>query len=121
MNEKRALELACAHVGADKQQVMKFRIEEEDVVLIVDRGKDGCPKYKIPLADLEAEAKAVEEAAKLEAEPEPKPEPPKRKPKKAQATPGAKRVARQHGIDLAGVKGSGQDGRITVADVEAVL
>jgi pyruvate dehydrogenase E2 component (dihydrolipoamide acetyltransferase) len=37
------------------------------------------------------------------------------------ATPVARRLAREHGIDLAGLEGSGPAGRIVEADVEAAL
>ena len=37
------------------------------------------------------------------------------------ASPLAKRIAQQHGLDLAGVKGSGPQGRIVRADVEATI
>jgi pyruvate/2-oxoglutarate dehydrogenase complex dihydrolipoamide acyltransferase (E2) component len=37
------------------------------------------------------------------------------------ASPAAKRVAREHGIDLATVTGTGPGGRITQEDVEAVI
>ena len=37
------------------------------------------------------------------------------------ASPAAKRLAREHGIDLAGLSGSGPDDRIVVEDIEAAL
>lgn len=40
---------------------------------------------------------------------------------KALASPVAKRMAKEHGIDLASVKGSGPDGRIVQEDIERVL
>ncbi|MFT3836506.1 MAG: dihydrolipoamide acetyltransferase family protein [Myxococcaceae bacterium] len=40
---------------------------------------------------------------------------------KVLATPVTRRMAREHGIDLARVSGSGPQGRVTKADVEAVL
>jgi len=127
MDEKRILKLACAYIGADEKQVIKFRTEVEyaieQVVLIVNPGK----KYKIPLADLleadiPAEAEEVQmpteaEEAFVKSEPKPK----KAKSKKVDATPGAKRLAREKKIDLGTVKGSGQEGRIIKADVEAVI
>ena len=40
---------------------------------------------------------------------------------KVLATPVTRRMAREHGIDLASVTGSGAQGRVTKADVEAVM
>jgi len=40
---------------------------------------------------------------------------------KVEATSKAAALAMEHGVDLAGVTGTGRDGRITLADVEAVL
>ncbi len=40
---------------------------------------------------------------------------------RARATPRAKRLARQHGIDLKDIRGSGEFGRIHEADVQAAL
>jgi pyruvate dehydrogenase E2 component (dihydrolipoamide acetyltransferase) len=42
-------------------------------------------------------------------------------PGAAQVVPAARRLAREHGLDLAGVTGSGPGGRITEADVRARL
>ena len=39
----------------------------------------------------------------------------------ADATPAARKLAAEHGISLADVPGTGKDGRITKADVEAKL
>ena len=40
---------------------------------------------------------------------------------RVRATPVAERMAREHGLDLAQIQGSGPEGRITRADVEAAL
>lgn len=53
-------------------------------------------------------------------------DPPERAPEahqtqRVRATPRAKRLARQHGIDLSAVRGSGEHGRIHEADVRAAL
>jgi pyruvate dehydrogenase E2 component (dihydrolipoamide acetyltransferase) len=40
-------------------------------------------------------------------------------PKKAVATPYARKLAKEHRMDIAGVVGSGPHGRVTAADVEA--
>ena len=38
-----------------------------------------------------------------------------------QVVPAARRLAREHGVDLAGVRGSGPNGRILIADVERAI
>ena len=42
-------------------------------------------------------------------------------PAEVDATDRARTLAAEHGLDLAGVSGSGSGGRVTVADVEAAL
>ena len=42
-------------------------------------------------------------------------------PREVRASPIAKRVAQEHGIDLATVRGTGPDGRITEQDVQAAI
>jgi pyruvate dehydrogenase E2 component (dihydrolipoamide acetyltransferase) len=54
-----------------------------------------------------------------EAAPEPEPEPTAAGP--TPAVPRARGLARQHGIDLASIRGTGPDGLVTVGDVEARL
>lgn len=57
--------------------------------------------------------------------PSPKPPPPEAKPQpmapggRVRASPAARRLAAQRGIDLAGLRGTGADGAIQLADVEA--
>src|SRR5213082_1397690 len=78
-----------------------------------------------------AEGEAVQEAA--EAAPEPKTEEPKETPKpvvrqqsaaptsngRIKASPLARRLARERGVDLASLRGSGPEGRIVAQDVES--
>jgi pyruvate dehydrogenase E2 component (dihydrolipoamide acetyltransferase) len=52
---------------------------------------------------------------------EPAPKPAAIPPREVRASPIAKRLARQHGLDLTQVSGSGQGGRITERDVWAYL
>jgi len=51
-----------------------------------------------------------------QAEPQAEPEP---QPEQVAAVPRARGLARELGLDLAGIRGSGPDGLVTVADVEA--
>ncbi len=47
------LERACEYLGVDKGSVINPRIQGDDYVLIVDKGIKGCPKYYIPLHQLD--------------------------------------------------------------------
>lgn len=46
------LERACAKLGVSPEQVLKHRLEGDSLVLVVDNGIAGCPKFTIPLSDL---------------------------------------------------------------------
>lgn len=46
---------------------------------------------------------------------------PAQRPEKAKVSPIARRIAAEHGIDLAGIRGTGPEGRIVKADVEAAV
>lgn len=88
-----------------------------------DASEESAPAAKAPEpADDDAEA------SKEQAKPQPEPEPASKAAPKAApepsgdriiASPLAKRIAEQQGIDLAGVTGSGPNGRIVKADVES--
>jgi len=54
-------------------------------------------------------------------EPEPAAASPSSPPSQVRASPIAKRLARQHGIDLTQISGSGTDGRITEKDIQAII
>jgi pyruvate dehydrogenase E2 component (dihydrolipoamide acetyltransferase) len=70
---------------------------------------------KVPVGALLATIRREGEAA--EAAPAPAPAPPP--VERARASPAARRRAEELGIDLASLSGSGPDGSITIADVEA--
>lgn len=76
MDEKRLYDLICAHLDIKPEQVMAWRVYDDYLRVVVNRGGAGCPKYRIELADLEPPA---EEAPV---------EPPKapRKPRKRRAS-----------------------------------
>lgn len=88
---------ACQIVGADPKRVIKSRQTGEAVIVIVDNGIKGCPKYIVPLSDLEV----LEPESKIE----------------IIATAGAIAYAKTHGVDLTTVKGTGRGGRILMRDV----
>jgi len=112
----------------------------EVIAYILEEGEDAGA---LPKGDGAPAAKA--EAPKPETPAEPKPEPPKPEPPKAEAaaarpkppaeaparrgdggervvaSPLARRMAAQAGIDLSGVTGSGPHGRIVKSDVESAI
>jgi pyruvate dehydrogenase E2 component (dihydrolipoamide acetyltransferase) len=57
--------------------------------------------------------------AESESEPEPEPEPEPALPAKALATPPVRKLARELGVDIDALRGSGPDGRVTRDDVVA--
>jgi pyruvate dehydrogenase E2 component (dihydrolipoamide acetyltransferase) len=67
----------------------------------------------------EAEEK-VEEPAEQEPEPEPEPAARRENGGRVKASPLARRIARERGIDLASLSGTGPEGRIVAEDVERV-
>jgi len=68
------------------------------------------------LEGLTRAAEATAEGTATEAADEPEPPPPPRQG--GQVTDGAKRRARELGVDLSGVRGTGQGGRVTARDVD---
>ncbi|SFC14608.1 pyruvate dehydrogenase E2 component (dihydrolipoamide acetyltransferase) [Halobiforma haloterrestris] len=109
--------------------VVERHFEEGDVIPV----GDVFITFEVE-GEAEAEAKAAEADAEAESEPEPEPEP------ETAGSPGAtggdtdevatptdrvfapprvRRLAREEGVDLAALEGSGPGGRITAADVEA--
>lgn len=77
MNDEQILALACARVDAEPDQVMSYRIYDEVIALVIDRGIKGGPKYILSLREL---INTPEEPKAIEPEPEPEPKPkPKRK------------------------------------------
>ena len=102
------------------------------IALLLDEGEDASAAEAAPSKPAAAKAEAPKDEAKAEAKPETKSEPAKSdagaaKPAEAPArskgerifaSPLARRIAAEKGIDLAGLTGSGPKGRIVKADVE---
>jgi pyruvate dehydrogenase E2 component (dihydrolipoamide acetyltransferase) len=94
------------------------------IATLVGEGESAKPAPKaVPEKQAEAPKKAeVEKPAMAEAKPTPKPalngHAPETKGGRIIATPLARRLAKQAGIDLAAVKGSGPHGRIVKADLD---
>ena len=47
------LDRAVEYLGVDKGSVIKHRVQGDDYIVIVDKGIAGCPKYYIPLSQLQ--------------------------------------------------------------------
>ncbi len=97
------LKAACRHLEITAGQVRKFRVEGDNVVLVVDRGIAGCPKFTIPISELPVvKEKAPPAAPLVEA------------PYAVDVTPGARRLAAREGVDLVEVAQAVKGARITV-------
>jgi pyruvate dehydrogenase E2 component (dihydrolipoamide acetyltransferase) len=85
------------------------------------------PKEEKPKTEEKAEEKAAPTKAEKKAEPEkagvspaqPAPMPPQAEEARVKASPVARRVAAELGVDLSTVKGTGPEGRVTETDVRA--
>ena len=75
---------------------------------------DGAPLKPAPVAVAVAAAEPVAEAVA-----EPAPDGNSADPGRVRATPLARRLAREHGVDLSALQGTGPGGRITRSDVES--
>ncbi len=125
-----------AEIETDKA-TMEVEAVDEGVIaeILVPEGSQGV-KVNTPIATLAGEGEAAKPAPKQQAKPAPseaKPvaaEPSSKRvpaPQTVLATPGerihasplARRLAEQGGIDLSGLQGSGPNGRIVKADIEA--
>lgn len=58
MNDK-FLQAACAYLGVEVGQVLSWKVYEDKVVLVVDKGIAGCPKFNVNRAMLEMPAPQV--------------------------------------------------------------
>ena len=83
----------CRHLGVEPGQILVYRIRRDDIVVVVDRGIAGCPKYIIPMSEIQSADTEID------------------------ATPAAQRQARMAGVDIEEVARSANYGRVTVYDV----
>lgn len=104
------LKAACLHIEAELDRVIDYTVYEDRVAMVVNNGIKGCPKYTVPLVELDL-AVGLEELVK---EPMVKAEP------VVSATHAARILAKKHGIDLATVMGTGRGGKVSIADVRQV-
>ena len=134
-----------AEIETDKATMEVEAVDEGEVLeILVEAGTEGV-KVNTPIARLAGDdaapapkkAEPAKEDAKAEAKAEPKPEPqaeskaekaeapkatpaPTRDGERIFASPLARRVAAQNGVDLKSVKGTGPHGRIVKRDVEGM-
>jgi pyruvate dehydrogenase E2 component (dihydrolipoamide acetyltransferase) len=100
--------------------LLKIAIEEGEVPVGKTIGVIGEQGEEFAIAELEAAEKVTEKEAP-QAPPAPEPEPEKPTPSRdgrVKASPLARRIARERGIDLATIRGTGPEGRIVAEDVE---
>src|SRR5690606_22499528 len=126
-----------AEIETDKATMEVEAVDEGEVAeILVAEGTEGV-KVNTPIARLKGEGgtaapapKPAEtpraEAPKTEAKAEPQPPAPSRddgadKGERIFASPLARRLAREAGLDLKALKGTGPRGRIVKADIEAAL
>lgn len=102
MTAKVNVEIPCPYEG----KIVKLMAQEGEVVPV---GK--------PLLTIEVKEAEVVEPAKVKEEPTVTEAKPAERAKEVLATPAVRRLARELGVDLAQVKGTGPGGRITEEDV----
>lgn len=112
-------EKATYEVEAPVSGVLRKILAEEgmDVPVAGTLGIITAPDEEFP--EIEVAAPPAVEAEEAVAVPEGKVE--KRLEKRIIASPAAKRLAREHGIDLTQIRGSGPDGRIVEEDVRSLI
>ncbi len=133
MTDKATVELpspvagTITRLGAEVGDVVAVGAE---LIWIASDGGDApaesaAPAEPEPEPEVEPEPEAEPEAAERELEPEPEPEPaPTRNGpsgRRPAAAPAVRRRVRELGIDLTTVRGTGPDGRIVNADLDALL
>ena len=101
--------------------LLKIAIAEGEVAVGKTIGVIGEEGEEFSIAEPEAAEKVTEEKEEPRAEPEPEPEvakPTAARDGRVKASPLARRIARERGIDLSAVRGTGPEGRIVAEDVE---
>ena len=83
-----------------------------------DAGSVAAPKAEAPKAEPKPEAPKAEEKPAPAPNPAPAPAAKSEEGDRVKASPLARRIAAEKGVDLSGVSGSGPNGRIVKADVE---
>jgi len=101
----------------EKEEKPKAKEEEKKEVKPKEAAQ---PKEEKPKTEQKEEKKASPSKAEKKAEPEePAPKVEKAEETRVKASPVARRIAAELGVDLSSVKGSGPEGRVTETDVRA--
>ena len=53
MSENNYVTLACAHLGVSQSQILSVRETEDSVIMVIDLGIKGCPKYTVSKTEIE--------------------------------------------------------------------
>lgn len=61
-NEKRLIKLAAESQGNTVEQVLSSRVTDTEVIIVVDNGIKGCPKYTLLIDELEQPKPAAKKA-----------------------------------------------------------
>lgn len=119
--DKVVLEVPAADGGALKEIKAQSgeTVTAGDVLAVIEEGGGGKTEAREETAGEEA----VEETAEAGEEKEERPskEEPAGKEAPAAASPAARKLMEEHGLDATDVEGTGKDGRVTKADVQSAI
>ena len=122
--EKAATELPAPFAGTVRELKVKVgdKLETGTVVALIETSETAAPAKSTPPAAAERPAQApAAEPAKASPPPQPAAGDATSSGQPPHATPSVRRFARELGVDLARVDGSGRKGRITREDVQAFV
>src|SRR6266704_291710 len=108
--------------GEGEEEAEKKEEEKESVEKEKKESEEAEAKEKEPKKELEKKAAPKEKPAEAGVSPAPTQPtglPPQREEARVKASPVARRIAAELGVDLASVKGTGPDDRVTETDVRA--
>jgi len=108
--------------GEGEEEAEKKEEEKESVEKEKKESEEAEAKEKEPKKELEKKAAPKEKPAEAGVSPAPTQPtglPPQREEARVKASPVARRIAAELGVDLADVKGTGPEGRVTETDVRA--
>ncbi len=120
-SDKASMEIPSSHAGVVKEVKVKVgdKVKQGSLVLVLEGGAAGGAAAAAPAAAPAAPAPSTAVAAPAAAMPAHDPGAPKGA--LPHASPSIRRFARELGVPLAEVKGTGPKGRITQADVEGFV